>query len=115
MYSRIEYKNLSELLTEHAPYMLSSYNAHISAAPNTLVSSSHQGELISISDPTLQSVLSYNTNIYDISNRLKILQLVHDYHLIAIWHDSFLPAKEMLVENSLVEKAKKNITENYDE
>lgn len=115
MYSRIEYKNLSELLTEHAPYMLSSYNSHISAAPNTLVSSSHQGELISISDPTLRSVLSYNTSIYDISNRLKILQLVHDYHLIAIWHDSFLPAKEMLVENSLVEKAIKNITENYDE
>ena len=41
------------------------------------------------------NVLVTDTSMYDVSKRLKMLQSIYDYRLVAVWYDNILPQYEL--------------------
>lgn len=57
-------------------------------------SKSKESKLFSIfskQEIDLQNIQVTDTNMYKISNRLLLLQMVYDHHFICVWYDDILP------------------------
>ena len=100
MYSKHAYKNLSSLIAAEIPTLQPAWNKALLRTPNTfaLPDSPNLGSSLALTggEIELRSQFVSDTSMYNISNRLKALQLVYDYRLVAVWYDSILPAFERL-------------------
>lgn len=62
-----------------------------------VANSDEKHSLIALNDDEIDmyDVPVYDTSMYDVSNRLKALQKIYDYHLIIVWYDNVLPHYEL--------------------
>jgi hypothetical protein len=99
MYEKFAYKNLASLIAKQRPEMLPGFKKSIAENSTALVvaSSDEKHSLVALNDDEIDmyDVPVYDTSMYDVSNRLKALQQIYDYHLIIVWHDNVLPHYEL--------------------
>ena len=56
-----------------------------------MLSKSKESKLFSKQEIDLQNIQVTDTNMYKISNRMLLLQMVYDHHFICVWYDNILP------------------------
>ena len=101
-FKREPYKNLASLISRQMPHLLSALKEKQLADPNALAltEASTPSALIALTDDEVTecSEIVYDTDMYVVSNKLKELQLIYDYHLIAVWYDTLLSQEKNLEE-----------------
>ena len=95
MYSKHVYKNVASLVAAQRPEMLSGFTKNIEQGSSSILalanSASIQKELIlNNHDIDTYYDIVYSTDIYNVSNKLKPLQMVYDYKLVQVWYDDIL-------------------------
>lgn len=93
------YPNIASLIAANRPEMLSAFNRTIKENSNKnsaalMLSKSKESKLFSIfskQEIDLQNIQVTDTNMYKISNRLLLLQMVYDHHFICVWYDDIFP------------------------
>lgn len=103
MYMKYVYKNVPSLIAEHRPEMLPAFNRAIEASTDKettalVLADSAKNRAMSILSE--QEIDTYNmpvtdTSMYEVSNRLKLLQAIYDHKLVVVWHDNILPHYEL--------------------
>lgn len=93
MYDKNFYKNLPSLIAAQRPEMLPGYKKLVKGNKNSLLvcDIDKRNELVTIDEEIsdeFEKVYSYD--MYDISNRMKMLQTIHDYGLVSVWYDNIL-------------------------
>ena len=86
------FRNVASLLAEERPEMLTGYRALLAnGSPGLVPAVSAQG-LATITEEEIRAdrILVEDTSMYDISNRLKVLQMIYDHRVIGAWYDQFL-------------------------
>ncbi len=94
------YRNVASLLSEQIPHLLPAFRTEQSLNPTALVLADEitprQAVALTGQEITDHSDIVYDTEMYNISNRLKVLQMIRDYHLVAVWYESMLPKTSAL-------------------
>lgn len=94
MYDKLVYKNTEALLKAQRPDLLPDFKAHKkTGSPLLLCDKDKTNQLVELQpeEEELYSTHVYETDMYKVSNRLKELQTVYDYHLISRWEPSIYP------------------------
>lgn len=101
MYMKRVYKNLPSLISAQRPEMLSAFKHTLEnstdkkSAALILATSPEKETLSNLEQHEIDnSVLVTDTDMYYVSNRMKQLQKIYDYHLIVVWYDNILPNQE---------------------
>lgn len=97
------YKNVCSLLVAQKPNMLPEFYQKAKSDSDTSIShyalaNSNESTALSIfNDQEIDTacVEVSDTSMYYISNRMKMLQFIYDYHLIVVWYDDVLPHHEL--------------------
>ncbi len=100
MFRREPYKNLASLISRQMSHLLPAFKKKQQAYPNSLALAeiSTPSALIALTDDEVIECneIVYDTDMYAVSNKLKVLQLIYDYHLIAVWYDTLLSPQKTL-------------------
>ncbi len=100
MFKREPYKNLASLISGQMPHLLPAFKKKQQADPNSyaLAEVSTPSALIALTDDEVIACneIVYDTDMYAVSNKLKALQLIYDYHIIAVWYDTLLSQQKTL-------------------
>lgn len=113
IYDRHVYRNIASLVADQRPEMLEGLKKLSSlptGAENRISGqTSVKMELMPVDKDNIEKILNtefeeyddeietkhirrgLNTDMYDISNRMKTLQKIYDHNLIAVWYDDILP------------------------
>ena len=98
MYIKHIYNNVQGLLSEHRPEALSAYNRAIEGVKREellLVTADskqkHQLAVLTSEEADTYNVTVTDTSMYELSNRMKLLQEVYDHQLVVVWYDNILP------------------------
>lgn len=98
MSSRHTYQNLASLMSAQMPELLPLLKKEQLKAPASLAleerTVQHHSLALTSQEIISHSDIVYGTDMYGVSNRLKVLQTIYDYHLVSVWYDSIIePAK----------------------
>lgn len=110
MYEKYVYKNVSCLISEKRPEMLPAFNRVFSKNADKkttalLLADSKDTRPLSVleqSEIGIYNVLVTDTDMYELSNRMKQLQTIYDHHLVCVWYDNILPYYELEKERKLL-------------
>lgn len=101
-YIRNVYKNIASLLSEKRPDMIEDFKNTFIAHKNettslVVVNSSEKHVLSRLSDDEidLYNVSVTDMSMYDISNKMNLLQPIYDSRWIKVWYDNILPCYEI--------------------
>lgn len=102
-YEKYVYTNVASLIVKQRPEMLSAFNRAIEANTDEtstalLSADSKETKLLSVLEQ--QEIDTYNVlvtdaSMYSLSNRMKQLQTIYDYHYVGVWYDNILPHYEL--------------------
>lgn len=103
MYEKYVYPNVASLIATQRPEMLPAFNRAIEANTDKtsralLLADSKETRLLSVLEQ--EEIATYDvpvtdTSMYELSNRIKLLQTIYDYHFVGVWYDNILPHYEL--------------------
>lgn len=103
MYMKYVYKNVPSLIATQRPEMLPAFNRAIEESTDKestalVLADSKEKRALSVLEK--HEIDTYNvpvtdTSMYEISNRMKLLQAIYDHNLIVVWYDNILPHYEL--------------------
>ena len=103
MYMKYVYKNVPSLIATQRPEMLPAFNRAIAESTDresTALVLADSAEKRALSVLEKHEIDTYNapvtdTSMYEVSNRLKLLQAIYDQNLVVVWYDNILPHYEL--------------------
>ena len=103
MYQKYAYPNVASLIAANRPEMLPALNHAIETSGNgksmqLLLANSKEARVLSVLDEQEADINNEpitDVSIYKISNRMKQLQTIYDYHYVSVWLDNLLPHYEL--------------------
>lgn len=109
MYMKYVYTNVPSLIATQRPEMLPAFNRAIEASTDKestalVLADSKVTRALSVLEQ--QEIDTYNVpvtdaSMYRLSNRMKQLQTIYDYHYVGVWYDNILPHYELEGERKL--------------
>lgn len=101
-YMKYVYKNVASLISAKRPEMLKSFKKTLAlnkgeSTSLIVANSSETHSLTTLSDDEidLYNIPVTDTSMYNLSNRMKVLQSIYDFHLIEVWYDDVLQHYEL--------------------
>lgn len=103
MYMKYVYTNIASMIATQRPEMLPAFNRVIEAntdkeTMSLMLADSKDTRALSVLEA--QEINIYNVpvtdaNMYKLSNRMKQLQTIYDYHYVGVWYDNILHHYEL--------------------